>query len=165
MKNLLVLLSLILVMAGCSKSNLNKNGCEDPPMTGSLCLPNIFTPNGDGINDVLRLRQSPGWPKAVSLDFKVTDAYGTIIFSTTDTARGWNGSFEGGTLKGIFQTEVKATLSDGHSVDFTGTVTSLTEPEKFTLEHCDECLFDRQFAGNGTFDGSLPNGETAGLCD
>lgn len=165
MKRIFTFIALVVVLTGCSKSTLNKHSCEDPPLEGSLCLPNIFTPNDDGINDVLYLRQYPGGPQITSLDFRVTDAYGTIIFYTTDISRGWNGVFEGATLKGMFQTEVKATLSGGQSIDFTGTVTSLTDPGKYALEHCTECRFDAQLKGDGTFDGSRPNGETADLCD
>lgn len=53
-------------------------------------VPNAFSPNGDGINDVLR----PMLPSEVQITdytFKVYDRWGTEVFSTTSLEEGWDG--------------------------------------------------------------------------
>lgn len=58
-------------------------------------LPNTFSPNGDGINDLF----GP-FPYAFieSVDFKVLDRWGVELFSTIDKDIKWNGQFNGQTL-------------------------------------------------------------------
>jgi hypothetical protein len=166
MKNTFCLLFLFLTMIGCTKSTIKKNGCADPPLTGSLCLPNIFSPNGDKFNDTLFVRQSPGLPQIVTLNFKITDAVGTIIFSSTDPKFGWSGSYNGAINSGIFKSEVFATMSDGQTIEFIGTVTVLGDrPKTHIINQCSECRFDSQFDGHGNFDAALPTNETSAICE
>jgi len=57
-----------------------------------LYMPNAFTPNGDGRNDVFRI------PADVSLnlkEFSIYDRWGNKIFSTTDINKGWDGYVKG----------------------------------------------------------------------
>jgi gliding motility-associated-like protein len=57
-----------------------------------LSMPNSFTPNGDGKNDVFRI------PPAVTLDldeFAVFDRWGNTVFSTKDISKGWDGTWKG----------------------------------------------------------------------
>lgn len=59
-----------------------------------LSMPNAFTPNGDGRNDVFRL------PPSVSIQlmrFAVFDRWGQRVFMTTDPSEGWNGVVDGKT--------------------------------------------------------------------
>ena len=57
-----------------------------------LYIPNAFTPNGDGLNDVFR-------PIALGIKkinyFKIFNRWGQLIFSTTEQNRGWDGIFKG----------------------------------------------------------------------
>lgn len=56
-------------------------------------LPNAFSPNGDGHNDVFRLSVQD---ERVHLkDFSVYNRYGQRVFYTKDIAQGWDGSFNG----------------------------------------------------------------------
>lgn len=52
-------------------------------------LPNTFTPNGDGKNDVFR----PFLPYRYisSIDFKVVNRWGETVFATQDPYIGWDG--------------------------------------------------------------------------
>jgi gliding motility-associated-like protein len=166
MKKALYILFLFLTLFGCTKSTIKKNGCADPPLTGNLCLPNIFSPNGDGVNDTLFVRQSPGHPQIVGLEFKITDAVGTILFSSTDPKFGWSGSYNGAINSGLFKSEVHASMSNGESIDFNGTVTVLGDrPKTHLINQCSECRFDSQFDGNGGFDANLPTNETSAICE
>jgi gliding motility-associated-like protein len=58
-------------------------------------VPTAFTPNGDGLNDVLR-------PIAVGMQrinyFRVFNRWGQIVFSTSVNGHGWDGRV-GGTLQ------------------------------------------------------------------
>jgi len=57
-----------------------------------IFVPTAFTPNNDGLNDVLR-------PKAVGMKqfnyFKVFDRWGVMVFNTTQEGQGWNGTYSG----------------------------------------------------------------------
>lgn len=166
MKKAIYILFLIVTLFGCTKSTIKKNGCADPPLTGSLCLPNIFTPNNDQVNDVLYVRQGAGSPHIQSVSFKITDAVGTILFSSTDVNIGWSGAYNGEVTSGIFTSEVYASLSNGDVIDFKGTITVLGDrPKSHLINQCSECRFDSQFNGIDGFDASLPTNETSAICE
>ena len=58
----------------------------------NIYVPRVFTPNGDGVNDVLK-------PILVGITtfqyFTVYNRWGNIIFQTTDPNAGWDGTFKG----------------------------------------------------------------------
>jgi gliding motility-associated-like protein len=60
--------------------------------TCKLLLPNAFTPNGDGINDIFRIKYSFA-TKAFRL--AIFNRFGEKIFETSDISNGWNGSWKG----------------------------------------------------------------------
>ncbi len=55
-------------------------------------VPTAFTPNGDGLNDVIR-------PIAVGVQqikyFRIFNRWGQLIFSTTTNEQGWDGKISG----------------------------------------------------------------------
>jgi len=57
-----------------------------------MYVPNAFTPNGDGINDVIR-------PILLGMKelryFKIYNRLGQMVFYTTDIGKGWDGKFGG----------------------------------------------------------------------
>lgn len=57
-----------------------------------ITLPNAFTPNDDGNNDIFKILAS-GFKKLNS--FKIFDRWGIMIFSTTDFRKGWDGTYKG----------------------------------------------------------------------
>ncbi|MDX1407603.1 MAG: gliding motility-associated C-terminal domain-containing protein [Saprospiraceae bacterium] len=57
----------------------------------AIDLPAMFTPNGDGQDDVLTcLLPVPG-----EVEFTVYDRWGQVMFRTTDPAIRWNGETNG----------------------------------------------------------------------
>jgi gliding motility-associated-like protein len=52
-------------------------------------VPNAFTPNNDGNNDILKVRGR--WIS--KLQFVVYNRWGQEMFTTTDLNNGWNGVF------------------------------------------------------------------------
>jgi gliding motility-associated-like protein len=57
-----------------------------------LFVPNAFTPNGDGHNDVLRV--IPIGIRALNY-FTVFNRWGQRVFTTTDPGTGWDGTVNG----------------------------------------------------------------------
>jgi gliding motility-associated-like protein len=58
---------------------------------GEIFIPNTFTPNGDGNNDLLRIR-------GLAVDeiyFTVYNRWGEMVFETRDKQQGWDGSYNG----------------------------------------------------------------------
>ncbi len=54
-------------------------------------LPNAFTPNGDGVNDVFIVRSN----FIEEMDFVIYNRWGQEIFKTSDIDQGWDGTFNG----------------------------------------------------------------------
>ena len=74
------------------------NGCitndtvQIVPSGCGLLLPNAFSPNGDGLNDIFRVKY-PFAVKAFSL--VVYNRLGEKMFETSDMTKGWDGTFKG----------------------------------------------------------------------
>ena len=60
--------------------------------TGNIILPNIFTPNGDGLNDCFGLQF---YRDVQNLDFIIYNRYGEKVFETRNSAQCWDGNFKG----------------------------------------------------------------------
>jgi gliding motility-associated-like protein len=58
---------------------------------GELFVPNVFSPNGDGANDVLKVYGNC----ITELDFAIYDRWGERVFETTDPAITWDGRYQG----------------------------------------------------------------------
>ncbi len=54
-------------------------------------IPNVFSPNDDGINDIFRAEGS-GFEV---LNFRVFNRWGGVVFSESNTNNGWNGKYKG----------------------------------------------------------------------
>lgn len=52
-------------------------------------LPNVFTPNGDGINDLFV--PLPGYRFIQSIDLRILNRWGQVVFTTHDPAINWDG--------------------------------------------------------------------------
>jgi gliding motility-associated-like protein len=59
----------------------------------NVFIPNIFTPNGDGINDTWKPKMSEYIKEGYQLS--VFDRWGQRIFHTTDTEAAWDGTVKG----------------------------------------------------------------------
>jgi gliding motility-associated-like protein len=58
----------------------------------AIYIPSAFTPNGDGINDVLKI-VAPGIRSLTY--FRIFDRWGTEVFHTTDIQATWDGTMSG----------------------------------------------------------------------
>ncbi len=57
-----------------------------------IYVPNAFTPNGDGKNDVFKIR---GNGVNYITVFRVYSRWGELMFETSDISQGWDGTFKG----------------------------------------------------------------------
>ncbi len=85
-------------------------------------VPNAFSPNGDGMNDVLMVR---GFGIA-KFNFKIFNRWGQLVFESNDPGVGWDGRFKG-TVQPMdaYAFVVNVEFSDGTTANKTGNITLL----------------------------------------
>jgi gliding motility-associated-like protein len=89
-----------------------------------IYVPNAFSPNGDGLNDVLRVFGV----SIKSINFSIFDRWGEKIFSveTSDLNNGWDGTYRGKLLPpDVFVYYLDAEFEDGQRKQMKGSVTIL----------------------------------------
>jgi gliding motility-associated-like protein len=122
---------------------LNANGCRDsisfdyevycyiePPVipedSTEFEVPNVFTPNGDGINDYFNISYQ-GLPNLVDFQGRIYTRFGQEVYSWTDWATkesGWNGTMNGNKVAdGTYFYIITSKDSHGQSFNRQGTLT------------------------------------------
>lgn len=108
-------LSLLLVL-GCLLLVLNGRAQTTPPFNtndsiSNILLPNVFTPNGDSINDVFR----PILDEITDLDCTIYDRWGNLIYQSSRLRAAWDGHTDAGQLccDGTYFCVISATGIDG----------------------------------------------------
>lgn len=97
---------------GCIDTAINEVNIYLPPN-----VPSGFSPNGDGNNDYLYVYGGP----YETLDFRVYNNWGEVIFKTNDATVGWDGTYKGVEQPiGVYVWTVKATTSNGEKHDISG---------------------------------------------
>ncbi len=87
---------------------------------GDAFVPNTFTPNGDGQNDILYVRGL----KIDELYFAVYNRWGEMVFETTDKNKGWDGNYKGRPADvGVFGWYLKVKCYNGEETFKKGNVT------------------------------------------
>ncbi|MEI6312066.1 MAG: PKD domain-containing protein [Bacteroidota bacterium] len=85
-------------------------------------VPNAFTPNGDGINDEVRV-EGKG---IVELTFMIFNRWGEKVFESRDQQVGWNGIYKGQMQEmDVYAYTVKARFLDDTRKTLTGNITLL----------------------------------------
>ncbi|MBI4929939.1 MAG: gliding motility-associated C-terminal domain-containing protein [Bacteroidetes bacterium] len=104
---------------GCADSACISIKVELP--CGDFFLPNAFSPNGDGKNDLFKPRNIC----IKDIDFKIYNRWGNLVFETTDITIGWDGSTPKGKNgnEGVYAYEITGHFNDGTLIDKKGTVT------------------------------------------
>ncbi|KAA5533319.1 PKD domain-containing protein [Taibaiella lutea] len=87
-------------------------------------IPNVFTPNGDGVNDYFYPKQllSKG---VVGFSMTIFNRWGQKVFeSTTANGRGWDGNFNNKMQPvGVYIYQMSVIMKNGRSEEYTGNVT------------------------------------------
>ena len=85
-----------------------------------IWVPNIFSPNGDGSNDVVFVRGVG----VESFNFVIYDRWGEKVFETSDLNNGWDGTFRGKKMNNaVFVYYLEATFNNGQEVTKKGDIT------------------------------------------
>ena len=58
----------------------------------NVFIPNTFSPNGDGANDIFYPRGNGVYSIKM---FRIFNRWGEVVFETTDLNKGWDGTFNG----------------------------------------------------------------------
>jgi gliding motility-associated-like protein len=83
-------------------------------------VPNIFSPNGDGNNDVLYVMSN----YIQSMQFSVYNRWGEMVFESKDVNNGWNGEYKGKACEpSVFVWYLEALLLNGETIKRKGNVT------------------------------------------
>jgi gliding motility-associated-like protein len=90
-----------------------------------LVLPNAFTPNDDGLNDVFRVTNPVLYPV---FQMQIFDRWGEVIFQSDDIQSGWDGTYRGQDQElgsYIWVIRFRKGSESGEEVTLKGTVTLL----------------------------------------
>jgi gliding motility-associated-like protein len=86
-----------------------------------LKIPNAFTPNNDGKNDIFRVLPSDNY---TLVNFKIYNRFGQVIFKTTDIQNGWDGTINRLIQPpGVYIYQVEMVNAQGRRLTKKGTVT------------------------------------------
>jgi gliding motility-associated-like protein len=105
----------------------DSNECTNAAMieVKRLCVPavevpNVFSPNGDGINDVI----IPTYKYILETDLSIYNRWGQLLFQTNDITKSWDGaSPNGGGEPGVYYFVLKCTGNEYQKFEKTGTIT------------------------------------------
>ena len=75
----------------CNFSNTGYFKIIVKPVT-HIKLPTTFTPNGDGVNDIIYVK---GWGIKTLESFEIYNRWGELIFKTNNLDEGWDGYYKG----------------------------------------------------------------------
>ena len=158
MKKLLILVFSLLSIHGCHDSlTVIKGCCQDPALysefaDGRLFIPNVFTPNNDGVNDRLFIY---GDSIRQILDFEIKNYEGVIVFNkkhlpVNDYASTWDGSFNDKVEQGVYSFVIFAESIKGYVWTVKGNVcicTCYPETDKdfIPMRNCQFGLCDTFF--------------------
>jgi len=92
----------------------------------NVYIPNAFSPNGDGINDIVYIFSDIAVSEV--LDFRIFDRWGELVFAdqnfqTNDRTHGWDGYFEGELMNSaVFSYFAKIRFVDGEELLYQGDI-------------------------------------------
>ncbi|HOH84325.1 MAG TPA: gliding motility-associated C-terminal domain-containing protein, partial [Bacteroidales bacterium] len=88
--------------------------CIDPV----VYVPNVFSPNGDGINDVVFVHG-----KDIFIDWIIFDRWGEEVFESKDISIGWDGTFKGKKMPSdVYVYRLIVTWADGTEIRKKGNI-------------------------------------------
>lgn len=103
----------------CRNSQLSAIVTATTLGTKEVFVPNVFTPNSDGRNDVLYVYGN----FITSMQLRIFNQWGELIFVSTDKNIGWNGAYKNRIQPvGVYVYTLVAVLSDGTTVKKQGSI-------------------------------------------
>lgn len=103
------------------------NGCSNTDSVfvfisdeSSIFIPNAFTPNGDGNNDIFLVEGDD----IATVDMSIFNRWGDEIFRSNDKTVGWNGKYKGVAVEPVvYVYKINVTMTNGDLHKLRGTVT------------------------------------------
>ena len=85
-------------MAGGYTLTVSINGCSleasvNVFVRGKIIVPNVFTPNVDGLEDTWKIQGLENYPEERTV--RVFDIWGVLVFSSVGYKQPWNGTYNG----------------------------------------------------------------------
>ena len=105
----------------------NQYGCVakdsvEIKVTPTIYIPNSFSPNGSGINDVFK----PEYSGYVEIELLIFNRWGENIFRTNELGVGWNGTYKNVNCElGVYTYKLIATDINSKTIEKVGHVTLL----------------------------------------
>lgn len=98
------------------------NGKSDNPLGNTIFVPNTFTPNNDGKNDVFYVYGNT----IAKMRLRVYNQWGQFIYESLNIQSGWDGTFKGQVQpNGVYVYYLEAEFNDGTKTTKKGTITLL----------------------------------------
>jgi gliding motility-associated-like protein len=103
-----------------NECGIASKGINILPGVCRLYIPTAFTPNGDNLNDVFRIKQH--FPVKM-FNMRIFSRYGEIIFDSNSMQAGWDGIYKGQKLpSGNYVWIVSVEYNDNRIENLRGTV-------------------------------------------
>lgn len=109
----------------------NADGCRDtaninivitPATKVDIFVPNVFTPNNDGNNDLFKVYSTT----LKSMEFMVYNQWGQLIYRTANINAGWDGTYKGKAQPAtVYSYVLKAVMVNNSIINKKGSVTLL----------------------------------------
>lgn len=90
------------------------------PFGNGIYIPNAFTPNGDGTNDLFLVYGT----SIKTMQLKIYNQWGGLVFTSNDITKGWDGMYHGNNASaGVYAYTLEAKMLDGKQVIKRGSFT------------------------------------------
>jgi gliding motility-associated-like protein len=97
-------------------------GTAENPLGNSLFVPNTFTPNNDGQNDVLYVYGNT----VAKMKLRVYNQWGQFLYESLNIQNGWDGTYKGQMQpNGVYVYYLEVEFNDGTKATKKGTITIL----------------------------------------
>jgi len=95
-------------------------GKAENPLGNEVYIPNVFTPNNDGKNDIFLAYGTT----IAAMNMNIYTQWGQLIYQVNSTTTGWDGTYKGvAQPNGVYVYVIEVELTDGTRVLKKGTVT------------------------------------------
>lgn len=104
----------------CQNSEVGSaTGKASNPLGDQFFVPNAFSPNGDGLNDVWRIYGNT----ITKLHVTVWNQYGQRIFESSSQQQGWDGTYKGKVQPvGVYVYHLEVTFQGGKTATKDGDI-------------------------------------------
>jgi len=90
-----VVTCMVMLASGCSVSAISNPIVMSIMLTSDIAIPNAFTPNGDGINDLWDIPALANFPSCI---VNIYNRYGTLLYNSRGYSKPWDGNYNGSKL-------------------------------------------------------------------